>query len=483
VPRTRPRMEFVVSVIFLLLYNIRPQDWLPGLAGTQIIRPVIAIWLVALFAARSKPSPLPGVARTPHDWAMFAYLAYIVFFGEGSVMGVLPFLAFYTLTVQSVNSWPRLLLYLKFWTWSLVTLAVFGVLATVGIDITGANDNAYTQMGRLALGTWQHDNPNGLCHSIMPALGALYLLHFQKSPVLSRFFLFPALCAIVFYCAWLTQSKGGYLVGGLVVLVAFVLGKPRWLQIALVAGALVVGVSALSFLPRMSEMGNLSADEGVMGRVMAWEQARVTEKANPTGIGWKQFIAMLPWREGNFFMIVPKATHSSYVQVAADLGRYGLFLYLAALWCALHTLFVFRSANDDQERCRRVLIVFIVAYLASGWLINRQYHTEYFLLVAAAAALHRLRKGDELAAAKENEGEGEDESAGVRRAERQPTRRKPWEARPAPAWAAKEAKAFKPGDRLLAKPLWNRFSLLDLGACIGLTWLTFWAWDHFMRSI
>jgi len=480
-------MEFIVSIVFLLFYNVRPQDWVPGLAGVQVIRPLILIWLMALFAFRSRASPLPGMLRTPHDWVMFAYLGYIVVFGDGALMSVLPFVAFYALTVQSVNSWPRLLLYLKFWTWFLVTVAAFGALTTIGIDITGAKGNWYTEMGRLALGTWLHDNPNSLCHSIVPALPALYLLYFQKSPVLSRFFLFPGLALIVFYCAWLTQSKGAYLVGGVIMLAAFVLGKPWWLQALILAVALVVGVSALSFLPRMSEMGNLSADHGVLGRILAWEQAKIAADTHPTGVGWNQFSAEFPWQEGVHLLQVQKATHSSYVQVAADLGRYGLFLYLAALWCALHSLFVFRSADVDQERCRRILIVFVVACLASGWLINRQYHTEYFLLVAAAAALHRLKKGDELEAAKAAEAENEAGGAAPGKEVRQNSlasrARRAWESRPPPPWKGAESPAFQPGSALPPKPLWNRFGLLDLGACLGMTWLTFRLWDHFMTSI
>jgi hypothetical protein len=482
-------MEFVVSVIFLLLYNIRPQDWFPGLAGTQVIKPIIAIWLIALFAARSRPSPLPGLLKTPHDWAMLAYLGYIVFFGDAAVMSVLPLLAFYALTVQSVNTWPRLLLYLKFWTWSLVVVAAFGALVPFGIDITGAKGIWFTEIGRLALGTWLHNNPNALCHSIMPALAALYLLYFHKAPVLSKFFLFPGLAMIIAFCAWQTQSKGGYLVGAGVFFLAFVLGKPRWLQAILVVAALSAGVGALSFLPRMSEMGNLSADHGVLGRVLAWEQARMTEKMNPTGVGWQKFVAEFPWKEGVHLLQVQKATHSSYVQVGADLGRYGLFFYLAAMWCALHTLIFFKSTDVDQERCRRILIVFVAAYLVSGWLINRQYHTEYFLLVAAAAALHRLKKGEELAAAEAEAKAREGSEGGDPRRRRQempmPARlRRAWEARPAPPWKREDDPAFRPGAAQIAsKPFWNRFGLVDLGACIAMTWLTFRLWDKFMTMV
>jgi hypothetical protein len=479
-------MEFFFALLFLTLYYLRPQDWVPGMAGFEIIRPVVALWLLALVANRSRPSPLPGFARTPHDWVILAYFAYIVFFGGGSFLEVLPLFAFYALTVQSVNSWPRLQRYLSVWTGLLFALALLGILSTVGIDLTGAQENRNTQLGRLALGTWMHNNPNALGHSIVVVIPAAFLLYFWRGTLTGRFLIFPAMAALAFYCAWMTQSKGAYLVGAALLVIAFVIGKPRWLQITVISAALVVGVSALSFLPRMSDMNNLRADEGVQGRLLAWELARSAERSHPTGVGWKQHVALIPWREGNRHLIVQTATHSSYVQIGADLGRYGLFLYLAGIWCALHSLLVFKSADTMQERCRRVLLVFLIANVISGWMINRQYHTEYFLLIAATAALHRLKKGEELAAMETEENpESPSEPPLLSKT------RSPAEFVRESFGTVKQARqqgdtpAFQPAtiSPLERKPLWNRFGVLDLATCLGMTWLTFWAWDYVLNNL
>lgn len=476
-------MEYFFALLFIALYYIRPQDWVPGMAGVEIIRPIVALWLFALVVARSRPSPLPGLVRTPHDWLVYAYLGYIVVFGGGSIMGTLPFFAFYTLTVQSVNTWPRLHRYLTIWTILLLALAVLGVLSTVGIDPTGAQENRNTQVGRLALGTWMHNNPNALGHSIVVVIPGAFLLYFWKGSATGRFLVFPLMAALTFYCAWMTQSKGAYVVGGVLVVLAFILGKPKWLQIATVSAALVVGVSALSFLPRMSDMNNLRGDEGVQGRLLAWEMARTAEKNHPTGVGWKQFIAMISWKEGSRTLIIPKATHSSYVQVGADLGRYGLFLYLAGLWCALHTLMASKSTDTDQERCRRLLLVFVIANVISGWMINRQYHTEYFLLIAATAALHRLKKAEELAGLPvgtpeaEETGPANPDPALLAREALQKVKQ---------AWQAREPRAFRPPSAeplTTAKPLWNRFGFLDIVTCVCLTWFTFWTWDYVLKNL
>lgn len=467
-------MEYFFAVLFLFVYYIRPQDWVSGLAGVQIVQPLAAFWIVSVLLRGSRPSPLPGLFRTPHDWILVTYLGYILFFAGGSLSGLLPLLAFYILTVQSVNTWARLVRYLAFWNGALVAIATIGVLSTVGFDPTGAQSNYFTEMGRLAIGTWMHDNPNALAHSIVVTIPGCFILYFWRGNVSGRFFVFPLLAAIVFYCAWLTQSKGAYLVGGILVVLTFVLGKPRWLQITALVSAATVGVSALSFLPRMAEMNDLRSDEGVQGRLLAWEMARAAAESNPTGVGWQQFIALIPWTEGNEHLIVPKATHSSYVQVGAELGSYGLFLYLGAIWCALHTLLAFKSSDTTQERCRRLLLVFLVANLISGWMINRQYHTEYFLLIAAAAAMHRLKKAEELAMLKMS-------TASAPATSPLPSLdqlRNAWKKRTRPAFTHQPQPPSPPSKRL-----WNRFGVLDVACCLGLTWLTFWTWDYLMKNI
>lgn len=467
-------MEFFFAVFFLLFYYLRPQDWLPGIEGANLVKPIVGMWLLALVAARSRSPSLPGWVRTPHDWIMLLYAGYIVFFADGALLAVLPMLAFYFLTVQSLNTWDHVHRYLKFWNGALFTVACFGVFSTFGLDFTGASDNSFTQAGRLAIGTWLHNNPNSLAHSVIAVIPASFALYFWRGSFTGRFILFPLCAGLAFYCAWLTQSKGSYLVGAALVVVAFIQGRPKWLQLILIAAAAVGGISALSFLPRMSDMNNLGADEGVQGRLLAWEMAQTAERSNPTGIGWKKFEAEFPWNNGSYYEWVKKSTHSSYVQIGADLGRYGLFLYLAGLWCSLHTLLLLKTEDTLEERCRRVLILFLLANLISGWMINRQYHTEYFLIIAASAAIHRLRKARDLIDHEEHS-ETEEKSlvqTGLRKIQEVVNP----EPKPAYQPSIEQSHPFR-------KPFWNRFGAFDVACCIGLTWLTLWTWDYILKNI
>ena len=70
-------MEFTSVILFLTLYFIRPQDWVPGLAGMNVAKPTMLLGLVGMLVRNRKSilnAPYPVMA-TPHEWVMAAYLA------------------------------------------------------------------------------------------------------------------------------------------------------------------------------------------------------------------------------------------------------------------------------------------------------------------------------------------------------------------------------------------------------------------------
>lgn len=470
-------MEFKIAITFLFLYYIRPQDWVQSLVGFNIIRPMIIIWVGALFATRDR-SPLPGVFKTPHDWLILIYFLYCVWNApdpNSTFSAFLPLVVFYGLTVQSLTNWNRLLFYIKAWNWMLLGVAFMAVASLYGLDLTGAVDVTAQNVGRLSIGTWLHNNPNSLAHSVVAAIPLSYLLYFWRGSAGGRMIIFPLFAALAIYCAYCTESKGSYLVAGGLVALVFVIGRPIGVKVIILAMALTMGVSALSFLPRMSQMGNLRADEGVQGRLMAWEMAREVSQKEPTGQGWKQFQAWITW-EGETF---PKATHSSYVQIGGDLGVYGLFLFAAGIWLSMHTLISahrFTKDDDSMERVRRCAMIIVIAYAASSWMINREYHTEYFLMIGIAAAIHRhclaqsaLTRPEE----RRNDGEINQDPVTAKAAVRLS---QGLDGRVLPTIALESA-----DDEI--KPFWKKAGLLDAGASILITWSILWGWDYILENL
>jgi len=380
-------VTFKVAVIFLFVYFVRPQDWVPGLSGFNIVRPIMALGLISLFIRE------PRITRkeffsTPIDYLLVVFLLYIAFTAEdfvGTVKELFPFFAFYFVTKLALTDSTKLARYLGYWLFCLVLIAIAGLLTNAGVDFTHASDRIAKFNNRLVVNTWLLNNPNSLGHAVILGLPLSYLLLWWKRHPGAKL-LAIGCSALAFQCAYYTESKGAFLVGAATLVASFTFGRPIFFQIIIFVIAGTIGVGGLMFLPRMTEMNNLRADEGVLGRLMAWEAAKTAYENNPTGVGWKQFIAVLKW-EGE---TLTKATHSSFVKVGADLGRPGLFLYLCMLCCGLRALFQYKGLDEDAERCRRSIFLLVASIFASGWLIDHPYHTEYFLILAAASAYMHL---------------------------------------------------------------------------------------------
>lgn len=469
-------MDFRIAQFFLFLYFIRPQDWLGGLIGVNIIKPLILAWIAALMVRKDRLAA-NQLLSTPHDWLMLIYFGYVVWNAPDSIdafKNFLPVVIFYVFTVQSLTDWERVLTFLKTWNFMVVSVAAIGVASLYGIDITGAKDMTAQNFGRLAIGTWMCDNPNALAHTVVVAIPLSYFLFFWRGGVNGRMVYFPVCAALVCMCMYSTESKGSFLVGGGLVVLIFVIGRPMAIKLFAVSTAAVLGVSALSFLPRMSRMDSLNSEEGVMGRLMAWRIARDVLDTKSTGEGWQQFVALINW-EGQ---IIPKSTHSSYVHIGADLGLYGLFLFVAGLWTAWRTLVMVYPYTIDEnlrERCRRCGLIMLCAYAVSSWMINRQYHTEYFLLIAVAASIHRLCQAENAVAKAESADslENENTSANVTIC----VQRKDDQFLPAVIVSEGE------GDSAEQRPFWKRLDLMDLAAGVALTWLVLAIWDYILETM
>lgn len=510
-------MEFVFAAFFLVFYYLRPQDWVPGLAGANLVKPIVAVWFLAFTSGQAKNTSLRGIFRTPHDWAILIYYLYAILTAPDPVStmtGMLPLIVFFFLTTQSITSWDQLERYLRWWAIAVAVLAAAALGSLYGFDPMNAREATEHTNGRLSLGTWLHDNPNALGHTVITLIPMAYLLWFWRGTPIDRFAVFPVLIWIAYSCVLKTESKGTFLVGGALLVLMVVVGRPKWFQILTLSAAMLIGLSALNHLPRMSQMQNLRADEGVQGRLLAWEMARNVTRNRSTGEGWYQFQALIDWNDGyTTHHDIPKGTHSSYVKVAADLGRYGLFLYVLCIWCGLRTTLSFRGETPQQERCRRLIFILISAYLMSSWVINRQYHTEYFLMLAAAASMHRLRiaqQTPESLASKELDSDRHIET------EKPPSSSKGHPPRKTPSFAMSSesidgpiapepirkacesqvrdgpglghtAPAFSTvtndHNPVRSKRIWNKIGLLDVVASIGLTWSVFWFWDYILENI
>ena len=255
--------------------------------------------------------------KTPHNWLMFLYGGYIIFTASdlnNALAGFLPLAVFYWVTLEALDSERRIGTYLRWWLAMLMAVAGLGVMSLFGLDLTGAVELTEAFKGRLAIGTWIHGNPNSLAHTVIVALPVCYFLMVWRNGLVRRLQALPLLL-VAAYCVYCAQSRGAFVAGILLVAFALVLGRGIILQGFVTLFLVSSATALLSNLPRMDE--DLRSDEGVQGRIMAWEIARTASRREFTGEGWKEFEAYISY-EGES---VKKATHSCYVRVAADLDR------------------------------------------------------------------------------------------------------------------------------------------------------------------
>ncbi len=94
----------------------------------------------------------------------------------------------------------------------------------------------------------------------------------------------------------------------------------------------------------------------------------------------------IEWTEVEEYKAV--TSHNSYVEVGAELGKKGLYFWLAILYYCLKSLVLARCQTDQQERIRRLMFGIISSYLCSSWATNISYRATFFLQTAVISAFH-----------------------------------------------------------------------------------------------
>ena len=165
-------------------------------------------------------------------------------------------------------------------------------------------------------------------------------------------------------------------------------GRPKAVQIIIVAATMMFGSTVLYSLPRMGELNKSKGDEAIQGRVVAFKHGYRVLTTTKRGVGKGEWFPS--FIEAHHY---PKAAHSSYVMTGAELGYPGLFFMCGCFFCCLRTLITARTETADEERLRRMLFVLVVSYMVSSWMVNFEYRPTFFMFTGAIAALHRHLHG------------------------------------------------------------------------------------------
>lgn len=396
-------MDFAAVILYLVIYYVRPQEWSGFLSSLRPVTTVMIFAIVSLFL-RERGVQWRSLLRSPQDWLMLVYFLYLTFFvysdSENYKLARNLFIIYFVI-VLALTEVERLRRFLYWWAGCIGFVVVLALASQIGIDPLEAKYyTMYACKGRLALPLSIFNNPNALGHSIVPLLGMLYFFLIWRRPIFIKEIGFLAL-ALPLVCLYLTLSKGAFLAGFVAIVAGLTVGRPKFVQVMVLLLALTAGWAALQRLPRMEELRVPRQEEGIRGRLMAWQFGLEKLHTERYGVGLFEFGKAFERRHGYF-----KAPHSSYVEAGAEQGWPGLLLFVGVLYACFRSLLTLRVTDPEDERLRRVLLVILVSYVASSWMIGWAYKNVFFITAACVSAFHRhlrerITQEQELAAMQE----------------------------------------------------------------------------------
>jgi putative inorganic carbon (HCO3(-)) transporter len=355
-PIERPNWGFWGVFAFTALLFFRPQDTVPALAPLHLPELAAILALAAMIGHRISRG-LPLVKLSPEIIAVGAMA--VIMLGT-SPFSVWPGGALATFTevyfkvvivfILMINS-VRGVRQLRWFTW--LILCAMGYVAFRGVldYMTGNNLIKGERLHGSISGLM--GNPNDLAMNMvtfMPIAAMIAISRGRTIPRMAAALITVLMTATVLF----TKSRAGLVGLGAVVVVLIIEG--RKLRPGLGMAALIGLLAATPFMPtwfwtRIGSITNPEQDETGSRQArkdLMWEGWQAFVEHPVTGVGAGQFKnynppdRLEPWRE----------THNVLLQVAAELGVFGLLVFLLLVWQAVTALMWTRRMFAPASRAR-----------------------------------------------------------------------------------------------------------------------------------
>ena len=209
-------------------------------------------------------------------------------------------------------------------------------------------------------GRWQglgyYQNANEFGQLMITTLPFLFAALLMKNNILVKIVAI-GFCAILIFVVGKTGSRTVMVLLGMMVVLTFVLRSGgNIIKKALVAGTMgAVLLGVLSFVPgpiqdRLSTILDAGSDKSFQGRTRAWGHGFDMVMWYPvTGVGKGQW--------NNYHGLMP---HNSYVQIMAELGPIGIFLFIWILYLGAQEFkpFLGDTDPDPPDKAKKSTAVF-----------------------------------------------------------------------------------------------------------------------------
>ena len=368
---------FLLSLIYLALTIIRPQDYLPGLVGVPLLSVVLVLALVGWLASSGKTFAAPQFLILP-AFLLVAMMSQVTNGWAGGALDEFlefgPAVIIFFVLAAACTTQRRVNIAMATFVLCAIVLALHGVeQAQTGVGWTGialGEDNRIQYVGIF-------NDPNDLGLLFVATLPMAFFLS-RRGGFLGRLFWLAA-AALLLYGVYLTNSRGAFLA------VLMIGGVYVWHHRGMVTAG-VLGVAGLTVMKLLSSrMQELDPEESsAFGRVDAWYAGLEMFRSSPLfGVG-----------AGNFTEHNDLTAHNSFVLVLAETGFLGFTLWLAfvcygfmMMRAVLHytpepSAAVVAGDWQSERRLAMTLLLSLCGLYAAAFFLSRSYTVVLYLQAA-----------------------------------------------------------------------------------------------------
>jgi putative inorganic carbon (hco3(-)) transporter len=382
-------------LLYLVLYILRPQDFLPGWESLQLMPIVLGITLVSwlLFKPKELENPLYLVVF------MFLIAVMLSMAFSGWVGGIKkvalefgPAVVLFTVTASSIKTIAQLRQVLMAIALLFSVLVFHGIgQSELGVGWTGAKLSQGTRITYVG----PFGDPNDLGMSFLLAFAAAAHFTGRNNGIFIRL-IGLGLAALFSYGVFLTQSRGAF-IGLLLMMAVYIRYNYSWIFTIFMC-ALGGGLSFIFAEGRFKEID--IEEESASNRVEAWYEGLQMFKSKPLlGVG-----------PGNFTDNHPITAHNSLVLALAELGVVGYTLYFSILCLALYFVFklvfaAYKTKHSSPSPTKPIQIqsavmltlcmAFVGMFVGSMFLSRTYFILTYFLLALIVAAYAIVKPNQE----------------------------------------------------------------------------------------
>jgi len=231
-------------------------------------------------------------------------------------------------------------------------------------------------------------DPNDLAFVLVSFMPIIYYFSLEKTGLRKILLSFVMILMLIAILA--TVSRGGFI--GLIVIFLVICRKQGKRLRSLIVPLIVLFVVFKIFAPatyweRISTIMNPTQDynlSGQGGRIEIWQRGLTMMIKNPvTGVGiacFEEGEGRLHGESGGKWM----AAHNSFIQLGAEIGLVGLFLFVKLLSSSIRRLREFRVQNESGLLPNWLFVgteVALYAYITTGFFLSQAYSPVLYLLI------------------------------------------------------------------------------------------------------